>query len=113
MESADEGIPVSVTLVASNGPSPATTNEEAPLNRAPVDYDFQTVLSVAPKQRFMLWLLVALVASMIAGLIIAKVDIIITADGKLATTEGEMVIQPLETAIVHMIAVKVGQKVQK
>jgi HlyD family secretion protein len=80
---------------------------------AVIDYDFQTILEAPPKQRIMLWLMVGLVASLVAGLLIAKVDIIISANGKLATSDSEIVVQPLETSIVRALAVKVGQKVKK
>src|SRR5207237_3278579 len=46
-------------------------------------------------------------------LAVAQVDIIVNADGKLATSDSEIVIQPLETSIVRSVPIKVGQKVKK
>lgn len=78
-----------------------------------IDCDFETVLTASPKQRIVLWLLIGMVASIVAGLMIAQVDIIISANGKLATSESEIVLQPLETSVVRSVLVKAGQKVKK
>src|SRR5262249_60381640 len=78
-----------------------------------IDGAFETVLPAAPKQRIALWLLIGLVIFLVVGLMIAQVDIIISANGKLATSDSEIVLQPLETAIVRSVAVKAGQKVKK
>jgi HlyD family secretion protein len=55
----------------------------------------------------------AMIASAAMGLAIAKVDIIVSANGKLVTSDSEIVIQPLETSVVRSVAVKMGQKVKK
>lgn len=81
--------------------------------RAGIDYEFQTIFKAPPRQRITLWLMIALFAVIATGLTVAKVDIIISANGKLATSESEIVVQPLETSIVRSVEVKVGQKVQK
>jgi hemolysin D len=85
----------------------------AAVPRPVIDYDFQTVLAAASKQRLVLWLMIGLVAVIAVGLAIAKVDIIVNADGKLASSDSEIVIQPLETSIVRSVPVKVGQRVKK
>jgi hemolysin D len=89
----------------------ASTTTAVP--RPVIDYDFQTVLAAASKQRLVLWLMIGLVAVIAVGLAIAKVDIIVNADGKLASSDSEIVIQPLETSIVRSVPVKVGQRVKK
>jgi len=52
-----------------------------------------------------------LIATSAAALTVAKVDIVISANGRLATSESQIVVQPLETSIVRSINVKVGQRV--
>ena len=85
----------------------------APTPRALIDYDFQNVLTVPPKQRLVLWLMVGLVAFTAAALAILKVDVVVSANGKIVTRDGEIVIQPVETAVVRSVAVKMGQQVKK
>ena len=85
----------------------------APTPRALIDYDFQNVLTAPPKQRLVLWLMVGLVAFAAAALAILKVDIVVSANGKIVTSDGEIVIQPVETAVVRSVAVKMGQQVKK
>ena len=84
----------------------------APTPRALIDYDFQNVLTAPPKQRLVLWLMIGLVAFAAAALAILKVDIVVSANGKIVTSDGEIVIQPVETSVVRSIAVKMGQKVK-
>lgn len=100
--------------MSTNGLIPSGASPTGVVPRPVIDYDFQTVLSAAaPKHRLTLWLLIALVISLAIGLAVAKVDIIINADGKLATSDSEIVIQPLETSIVRSVRARVGQKVEK
>src|SRR5207248_8086292 len=87
--------------------------ESKPIPRAGIDYEFETVFTASPRQRITLWLMVALIAAAALALTIAKVDIIISANGKLATSDSQIVVQPLETSIVRSVEVKVGQKVHK
>jgi hemolysin D len=89
-------------------PSPA-----APAPRAVIDYDFETVLAAPPRQRFVLWLMVGLIAALVIGLAIARVNIIVAANGKIETSESAIVIQPLETSVVRTVRVKMGEKVKK
>jgi len=84
----------------------------APTPRALIDYDFQNVLTAPPKQRLVLWLMIGLVAFAAAALAILKVDIVVSANGKIVTSDGEIVIQPVETSVVRSIAVKMGQQVK-
>src|SRR5205823_6264582 len=110
-----------ISLTTSAGPGVSiSANSLTPVSPAPVavprpiiDYDFQTALTDASKQRFVLWLMIALVAAATVWLAVARVDIIINADGQLATSESEIVIQPLETSIVRSVMVRVGRRVAK
>src|SRR5205823_423107 len=101
------GISISANSLTPVSPAPVA------VLRPSIDYDFQTTLADASKQRFVLWLMIALVAAATAWLAVARVDIIINADGQLATSESEIVIQPLETSIVRSVMVRVGQRVAK
>jgi membrane fusion protein, hemolysin D len=85
----------------------------APAPRALIDYDFPSVLSAPPKQRLVLWLMAAIVATVALALGVARVDIIIRANGKLITGNSQIVVQPLETSIVRAVDVKPGEKVKK
>jgi hemolysin D len=80
--------------------------------RALIDYDFESVLAAPPKRRIVLWLMAALVAAAAAALAVAKVDIVVSANGRIVTSDSEIVIQPLETSVVRSVAVKMGQKVK-
>jgi hemolysin D len=90
-------------------PVPPST---APAPRALVDYDFQSILAAPPKQRLILWLMVGLVVVAVIGLAIAKVDIVVGANGRMVTSDSEIVVQPFETSVVRSVAVRMGQKVK-
>jgi membrane fusion protein, hemolysin D len=87
-------------------------NAQTPAPRALIDYDFGTALTAAPRQRLVLWLMAGLIAAAATALAVAKVDIVVSANGRLVTTDSEIVIQPLETSVVRSLAVKMGQKVK-
>jgi len=103
---------MSITEVVSRGPVAPAVPDSAPAPRALIDYDFQSILAAPPKQRWILWLMAALIAIAAVGLFIAKVDIIVSANGKLATRDSPLVIQPIETSVVRSVAVRVGDKVK-
>jgi HlyD family secretion protein len=84
----------------------------APAPRALIDYDFQTVLRAPPRHRLVMWLMVGLVAFAAAALAILKVDIVISANGKIATSDSGIVIQPVETSVVRSVVVRMGQQVK-
>ena len=87
-------------------------NAAAPAPRALIDYDFENVLASPPKRRIVLWLMAGLVAAAATALAMAKVDIVVSANGRIVTSDSEIVVQPLETSVVRSIAVKMGQKVK-
>jgi HlyD family secretion protein len=84
----------------------------APTPRALIDYDFRSVLAVPPRRRVVLWLMIGLVAFAAAALAVLKVDIVVGANGKIVTSDSEIVIQPVEMSVVRSVAVKMGQQVK-
>jgi HlyD family secretion protein len=84
----------------------------APAPRALIDYDFQSVLAAPPRRRLVLWLMAGLLAAAAAALAVARVDIIVAANGRIVTGDSEIVVQPLETSVVRGVAVKMGDKVK-
>ncbi len=85
---------------------------DAPAPRALVDYDFQSALTAPPPQRLVLWLMAGLIAAASLALGLAKVDVVVGANGRLATSASEIVIQPLETSVVRGVMVRMGDKVK-
>jgi HlyD family secretion protein len=80
--------------------------------RALIDYDFRSAVASPPRHRLALWLMLALVLAVAAWLGLAKVDMVITANGKIVTSGGDIVVQALETSVVHSVNVRMGQKVK-
>jgi HlyD family secretion protein len=102
---------MSPPVTSATGIAPASTSA-APAPRAIIDYDFQSVLAAPPKQRFVLWLLAGLLAALAIGLAIAKVDMVVAANGKIITSDSQIVVQPLETSVVRSVAVRAGDRVK-
>jgi hemolysin D len=63
--------------------------------------------------RIVLYAVLAFIAIAITWAAVSKVDVIVTAQGRLITTAQTMVVQALETSVVRSIDVKVGQAVKK
>jgi HlyD family secretion protein len=99
-----------MTDIATRAAVPA--NDSTPAPRALIDYDFQSVLAAPPKRRMVLWLMAGLIAAGALGLGLAQVDVVVGANGRIVTSDSEIVIQPLETSVVRSVAVKMGQKVK-
>ena len=68
---------------------------------------------VPGKIRWVLYLILGFLVTLIAGAIVFKVDRIVTAEGKLITTSPTIVIQSLNTAVIRTIKVQVGDVVDK
>ena len=83
-----------------------------PAPRALIDYDFHSALAPPPRRRVVLWLMALLFAAAAIGLALARVDIVVSANGRLVTSESEIVVQPLETSVVRGIAVRMGDRVK-
>ncbi|MBF0159159.1 MAG: HlyD family type I secretion periplasmic adaptor subunit [Magnetococcales bacterium] len=63
--------------------------------------------------RLTLYLLTGLVFSMLTWSIVSEIDEIVVATGKLTTPHPNLVVQPLERAIIQKINVRIGQVVRK
>jgi hypothetical protein len=91
-----------VSLVAAPpGRRSTVPTASAPTPRALIDYDFQSVLAAPPRRRVVLWLMIGLVAFAAVALAVLKVDIVVGANGKIVTSDGEIVIQPVEMSVVR------------
>jgi hemolysin D len=77
-----------------------------------LDYDFPSILSTPPRQRLILWLMLAIIAAVAIWLSVARIDVIVSANGKIISSDSQIVIQPLETSVVRHVAVKPGDKVK-
>ncbi|MBR1330398.1 HlyD family type I secretion periplasmic adaptor subunit [Bradyrhizobium ottawaense] len=63
--------------------------------------------------RITLYCVVALIAAAITFACVSRVDVIVTAQGKLITTRPNLVVQPLETSVIREIRVKAGDAVNR
>jgi HlyD family secretion protein len=93
--------------------APSRPSSAEPAPRALIDYDFNSVLAAPPKRRVVLWLMALLFAAGAAALALARVDIVVSANGRLVTIDSEIVVQPLETSVVRSIDVRMGDRVTK
>jgi hemolysin D len=103
---------VNDTSLAAARPSAPKWKSGEPAPRALIDYDFNSVLLAPPKRRVVLWLMAGLFAAAVAALALARVDIVVSASGRLVTTDSEIVVQPLETSVVRSIDVRMGDRVK-
>lgn len=63
--------------------------------------------------RWVLYLLAALIGIAVLWSIFSEVDLIVTGRGKLITPSANLIVQPLETAVIQSIDVRIGQVVKK
>lgn len=63
--------------------------------------------------RITLYCIVALIAAAVTFACVSRVDMIVTAQGKLITTNPNLVVQPLETSVIRDIRVKAGDRVDR
>jgi HlyD family secretion protein len=63
--------------------------------------------------RITLYCVAALIVAAISFACVSRVDMIVTAQGKLITTRPNLVVQPLETSVVREIRVKAGDSVNR
>lgn len=77
--------------------------------------DAAEIEQLAPPRvgRITLYCVVALIAAAITFACVSRVDMIVTAQGKLITTRPNLVVQPLETSVVREIRVKAGDAVNR
>lgn len=102
-----------MSLTETEPAGPPARPGDGPAPRALVDYDFQTVLMAPPRQRLVLWLMLALLAAAVAWLALARVNIVVSAPGRLVPGDSDIVVQPLETSVVRRVLVKMGDRVRK
>jgi hemolysin D len=102
-----------VSLTGIGPPGPPARSGAGPAPRALVDYDFQTVLMAPPRRRLVLWLMLALIVAAAAWLAFARVNVIVSAPGRLAAGDSDIVVQPLETSVVRRVLVRMGDRVSK
>jgi hemolysin D len=102
-----------VSLTETGPPGPPARPGDVRAPRALVDYDFQTVLMAPPKRRLVLWLMLALVAAAAVWLALARVNVIVSAGGRLAAGDSDIVVQPLDTSVVRKVLVHMGDRVRK
>lgn len=97
----------------------ARTSAQSPAQVTQVVNEFQAdtiELDTRPepfRARATVWTLGALIAFAITWASIAQIDRVVTARGKIIATTPNLVVQPLESAIVRSINVKVGDIVKK
>ena len=66
-----------------------------------------------PAGRIFLWVILVLMFVLIVGLYLVKVDVVVTARGKIIPFGDVKVLQPLETGVVSKILVKEGDFVKE
>lgn len=68
---------------------------------------------IAKKVRWVLYLIIIFIVSLVFWAYISKIDKVVVASGKIITTAPKISIQPLRTSIIKEIHVKSGDKVRK
>jgi len=63
--------------------------------------------------RLTLYCILALIVAAVSWATLSKVDMIVTAQGKLVTVRPNLVVQPLETSVIREIHVKAGDRVNR
>jgi hemolysin D len=82
-------------------------------------HDFKPIIAeieekpVNPLGMYFLWTIIALMVVTVLGLIFVKIDVVVSARGKVIPTGDVKVVQPLETGVITKIHVKEGDYVQK
>jgi hemolysin D len=84
------------------------------------DYnDFKPIIAeieerpVNPLGIYFLWTIIALMVVIVLGLIFVKIDVVVSARGKVIPVGDVKIVQPLETGVITKIHVKEGDYVQK
>ncbi len=82
-------------------------------------HDFKPIITeiedrpTNPLGTYFLWTIIALMVVVVLGLIFLKIDVVVTARGKIIPKGDVKIIQPLETGVVTRIHVKEGDYVRK
>ena len=82
-------------------------------------HDFKPILAeiedrpTNPLGTLFLWTIIALMIVTLLGLFLLKIDVVVSARGKIIPIGDVKVIQPLETGVITKIHVKIGDYVKK
>lgn len=82
-------------------------------------HDFKPILAeiedrpTNPLGTLFLWTIIALMAAVVLGLIFLKIDVVVTARGKIIPVGDVKVVQPLETGVITKIHIKEGDYVKQ
>ena len=82
-------------------------------------HDFKPIITeiedrpINPLGMLFLWTIIALMVTTVLGLIFLKIDVVVTARGKIVPRGDVKIVQPLETGVVTRIHVKEGDYVQE
>ena len=82
-------------------------------------HDFKPILAeiedrpTNPLGTMFLWTIIAMMVTVVLGLIFLKIDVVVTARGKIIPVGDVKVVQPLETGVITKIHVKEGDYVKK
>ena len=82
-------------------------------------HDFKPIIAeieerpVNPLGMYFLWTIIALMVVTVLGLILVKIDVVVSARGKVIPKGDVKIVQPLETGVITKIHVKEGDYVQK
>ena len=102
--------PVSRTRRRLMRSAPAGSRVVAQFQSDAAEIELQTPPRVG---RITLYCVVGLIVAAITFACVSRVDMIVTAQGKLITTRPNLVVQPLETSVIREIRVKVGDAVNR
>ena len=86
---------------------------------SPDHHDFKPIIAeiedrpTNPLGMIFLWTIIALMVCTVLGLIFLKIDVVVTARGKIIPVGDVKVVQPLETGVITKIHVKEGDYVKK
>jgi len=82
-------------------------------------HDFKPILAeieerpTNPLGTYFLWTIISLMVVTILGLIILKIDVVVTARGKIIPLGDVKIVQPLETGVIIKVHIKEGDYVKK
>lgn len=97
--------------------TPAKSGKPAKLPAGHLDFlpdpDAIEQRPLAGVTRWVLYGLTALLLSFLVWSMVSEIDEVVTAQGRLVTTQPNLVIQPMETAIIQSLDVRIGQVVRK
>lgn len=112
LEPASTVIRVNTALVRARGAAPNPAARLALPTDASALYEFSDLIDLPWRARSTLYVLAALIMTAIAWGSVARVDMVVAADGKLTTSQQLTVIQPIELSVVRDLTVRIGDQVR-